>query len=153
MIFFCATNILFAQTIKTDSITPEGYKLKLEYNVMNNITLENPGKYGNKKRYKFIENGIYLDLKEKDVFKYRMTISYTQGTGKINYQYPLEDILDKYLLYVSHEFRTIKNKFTIELGGDLDDIIKAKNEIIGKKVFNRDYLGEDKKIYTELVIE
>lgn len=136
-----------------DSITPDGYKLKLEYNVMNDITLENPARYGNSKRFKFIENGIYLDLREQGVFKYRMTISYTQGTGKINYQYPLEDLLDKYLLYVSHEFRTIKNKFTIELGGDLDDMIKAKNEIIGKKVFNREYLGEDKKIYVDLVIE
>jgi hypothetical protein len=88
-------------------------------------------------------------MKDKDVFNYRMTISYIQGTGNINYQYPIEDILDKYRLYVSHD----KNKFTIELGGDLDGIIKAKNEIIGKKVFNRDYLGDDKKRYVKLVIE
>lgn len=149
LIFFCVTTILFAQTIKTDSITPEGYTLNLAYNVMSNITLGNPGRYRNKKPYRFIQNGIYLDMKDKDVFNYRMTVSYIQGTGNINYQYPIEDILDKYRLYVSHD----KNKFTIELGGDLDSIIKAKNEIIGKKVFNRDYLGDDKKRYVKLVIE
>ena len=145
--------MLLGQTVTKDSITPEGYKLRLEYNVINNISLEDPGRYRNKKRYRFIENGIYLDLKEKGIFKYRMTISYTQGTGKINYQYPLEDLLDEYVLYVSHEFKTVKNKFTIELGGDLEAMVKAKNELIGKKVFNRDFLGEDKKIYVELVIE
>jgi hypothetical protein len=48
LIFFCVTTILFAQTIKTDSITPEGYTLNLAYNVMSNITLGNPGRYRNK---------------------------------------------------------------------------------------------------------
>ncbi|WP_299338361.1 hypothetical protein [uncultured Psychroserpens sp.] len=147
------TNFSFAQTSKNDSITSEGYKLNLEYNVMNNITLDNPRRYKNKKRYKFIEKGVYLDLKEKDVFKYRMSISYVLESDKTNNQYPLEDILDKYLLFVSHEFGKKKNMFKIELGGDLDDIIKAKNEIIGRKIFNRDSIGEDKKIYVNLVIE
>ncbi|MFD0861429.1 hypothetical protein ACFQ1M_04370 [Sungkyunkwania multivorans] len=153
MILTAVTDILFAQTSENDAVTSKQYKLNLEYNVMNNITLENPRRYRNKERYKLIETGIYLDLKDDDVFKYRMSISYVQGSGETNDQYPLEDILDKYLLYVSHEFRTKKNKFKIELAGDLDDIIKAKNEIIGRKVFNRDYIGEDGKIYVTLVIE
>lgn len=152
-ILTAVTHTFFAQTSNNDSITPRGYKLNLKYNVMNNITLENPRRYKNKKRYKFIEKGIYLDLKEKDVFKYRMSISYVLESDKTKNQYPMEDILDKYLLYVSHEFRTKRNKFKVELGGDLDDIIKAKNEIIGRKVFNRDSIGKDRKIYANLVIE
>lgn len=152
-IFFCITNILFAQTNKIDSVTSKGHKLNLEYNVMDSITLENPGRYKNKERYKLIEKGIYLDLKDNRIFNHRMTISYIQGSRKTNHQYPLEDILDKYLLYVSHKFSTKKNKFKIELGGDLDHISKAKNEIIGKKVFNRDSIGTGGKIYVGLVIE
>jgi len=144
---------LSAQTSKNNSITVRGYKLNLKYNVMTNITLETSRRYKNKKRYKFIENGIYLDLKENDVFKYRMCISYMLESDKTNNQYPIEDILDKYLIYVSHEFWSKKNKFKIELGGDLDDIKKAKKEIIGKTIFNRDSIGKKSKIYANLVIE
>ncbi|MFD2567333.1 hypothetical protein [Pseudotenacibaculum haliotis] len=148
------TNVLFAQVANhNDTISSTQHKLNLEYNVMTNITLEKPKRYNNKKRYKYIKDGVYLDLKEKKSFKYRMTISYKQKADKPNSQYPLEDILDKYLLYVSHEFKARKHRFKIELGGDLDNILKAKKELIGKKVFNRDYVGEDGKVYTKLVIE
>lgn len=150
-LFTLITNVLFAQA--TNDTIVSKHKLNLEYNVMTHITLEKPRRYKNKKRYQFIKDGVYLDLKEKKSFKYRMTISYKQEVDKPNDQYPLEDILDKYLLYVSHEFRAKKHRFKIELGGDLDDILKAKKELIGKKVFNRDYVGEDGKVYTKLVIE
>lgn len=147
---------LFGQSEKKDSNSTDNQELRMEYNVMTNISLETLKKYKNEKRYKKIEEGIYMDLKDEDDAKYRMTISYELVANETNNQYPLEDILDKYLMYVS-DFLASKNKansntFIFEFGGYLDEMIKAK-EIIGKKVFNRDIKGEDGKIYTELIIE
>ncbi|WP_111682762.1 hypothetical protein [Winogradskyella tangerina] len=145
-------NVTSAQTTDKDTLTSSEYKLKSEYNVMTDIKLETRGRYKNTKKYRLIEEGIYLDLNETDSFKYRMTISYNQVIVTTD-QYPLEDILDEYLLYVSHEFKSKKDTFKIELGGDLEDLKRAKNDLIGKKVFNRDYVGEDGKIYVKLVVE
>ncbi len=139
------------QETKLKTVVKNGYTLYTEYNVMSNVVLEKPRKFKNKKRYKFIEEGIYLDLKEKDMFKHRMTISYEQNTRRN--QYPLEDILDEYLVYVVRESRPKKSKFKIEFGGDLKDMIRIKKELIGKKIFNRDSLGKNNKIYTILVAE
>ena len=147
-------NAIVAQSVKKDSLSSKGFKLNLEYNVMDDIRLKSRSRYKNTKNYKFIEEGIYLDLKATDSFRHRITISYVLLDNTTNDQYPLEDILDKYLVYVSHEFKTLsKDKFKIELGGDLEDLQRLKKELIGKKVFNRDYEGEDGKIYVDLVIE
>ena len=147
---------LFGQSEKKDSNSSSNQELRLEYNVMKNITLEKLKKYENKKRYKKIEEGIYLDLNNEHEAKYRMTISYELESDETNNQYPLEDILDKYLMHVS-DFLESKNnpntnKYMFEFGGYLDKMIEAK-EIIGKKVFNRDFIGADGKVYTDLVIE
>ncbi|WP_299124505.1 hypothetical protein [uncultured Winogradskyella sp.] len=124
---------------------------------MNNISLEKCEKYENSKRYELVENGVYLDSKDDSLDKYRMTISYELESDETNNQYPLEDILDKYLLHVSDFYKTTPNestkKFKIELAGDLKGISTAKREIIGKKIFNREYIGTDGKVYVDLIIE
>lgn len=150
-LLFGSIGISTGQETTLKKVVKNGYTLYTEYNVMSNVVLEKPRKFKNKKRYKFIEEGIYLDLKEKDMFKHRMTISYEQNTEKN--QYPLEDILDEYLVYVVRESRPKKNKFKIEFGGDLKDMIRIKKELIGKTIFNRDSLGKNNKIYTILVAE
>ena len=132
-------------------------KLNSEYNVMKNISLEKCKKYENHNNFKLIENGIYQDLSDKEDFNYRMTISYKLESDETNNQYPLEDILDKYLLHVSDflelENEKDSNKFKLELGGDLKGVSNAKKEIIGKKIFNYDLVGTDGKVRVNLRIE
>ncbi|WP_282043341.1 hypothetical protein [Winogradskyella flava] len=147
---------LFGQSVKKDSSSSTNKELRLEYSVMKNITLVKLKKYENQKRYKQVEDGIYMDLNDEDKAKYRMTLSYELENDETNNQYPLEDILDKYLMHVS-DFLESRNKpnsntYIFEFGGYLDKMIEAK-EIIGKKVFNRDYRDEDGQIRVELVIE
>ncbi len=133
-----------------ESAIPE---LRMEYNVMFNIALETCDKYQNQELYKRIEHGIYQDLSDEDDASYRMVISYELDSE--NSQYPLEDILDKYLVHVADFFESKNedsNKTTYELGGTID-CIKEAQEIIGKKVFNRDFIDEDGQVRVQLVIE
>ncbi len=147
---------LFGQSEKNNSESSTKYELRLEYNVMKNIKLEKCKKHENSKKYQLVESGIYLDLKDKDDAKYRMSISYELESDESNNQYPLEDILDKYLMFVSDflesENKPNSNKYIIEFGGYLNEMKKAK-EIIGKKVFNRDYKDDDGQIRVDLIIE
>ncbi|MEL6919144.1 MAG: hypothetical protein AAFO99_15615, partial [Bacteroidota bacterium] len=125
-------------------------------NVMKNIVLEKCKKYGNTKRFEPVEKGIYRDLKDKSDAKYRMTVSYELESNETNNQYPLEDVLDRYLIHVSDflesENEPKSNTFKLEFGGYLDSLQKAK-EIIGKRVFNREFIGDDGQIRVALVIE
>ncbi len=131
-------------------------EIRLEYNVMKNINIEKSDKYKNQEFYKHTENGVYEDLKDNEDAKYRMTISYNLESDDSNNQYPLEDILDKYYLHVSDFYETENNsesgKYKIELGGELEDI-KNVQEIVGKRVFNRDFLDENGEIRVDLLIE
>ncbi|GGG09622.1 hypothetical protein GCM10011344_07780 [Dokdonia pacifica] len=144
-------NLFGGNKKKSEQPKPE---LRLEYNIMNNITLETCDKYSNQENYKLIENGIYKDLKDEDDANYRMTISYELDSD--NSQYPLEDILDKFYLHVSDflesENDSDSNKVKQELGGTLDGIKNAQ-EIIGKKIYNQDFLDEDGQIRVNLKIE
>lgn len=147
---------LFGQTGKKSSNSTDKQETQLEYNVMKNITLEKCQKYENSEQFKLIENGIYQDLSDADDAKYRMTISYELESDDSNNQYPLEDVLDKYYLHVSDflesENKEESNKFKLELGGELEDIKKSL-EIIGKKIFNRDYKDENGQVRVDLIIE
>ena len=147
---------LFGQSEKKNADTSGDQELRLEYSVMHNISMEKLEKHQNSKRYKLVEDGIYLDLKDKHEAKYRMALSYQLELDETNNQYPLEDILEKYLMYVSDflesENDPDSNTYIYEFGGYLDKMREAK-EIIGKKVFNRDFRAEDGQIRVELVIE
>jgi len=129
-------------------------ELRLEYNVINNISLETCEKYGIQEKYESIGNGIYKDLNDEDDAKYRMAISYELDSD--DSQYPLEDVLDKYYLHLSDllesENNSSSSKIKHELGGTLDDIKKAQ-EIIGKKIFNQDFVDEEGQVRVNLIIE
>ena len=131
-------------------------EIRLEYNVMKNIIIEKSAKYENAKLYRLIESEIYEDLNDNEDAKYRITIQYELESDDSNNQYPLEDILDKYYLHVSDfyesENSTNSNKYKIELGGELEDV-KNVQKIIGKRVFNRDFLDENGEIRVHLHIE
>lgn len=120
---------------------------------MKNITLSELKKYDNF-CYEEVEKGIYKDLDDLDDTKYRIALSFELEEGE-NFQYPLEDILDKYFLYVSDILKNTSeqsNLFEIELAGELEDIQNVK-KIIGKRVFNQILTKEDGKDYEILKIE
>ena len=146
---------LFGGKKENPSYSSSNQKLQMEYNIMKNIALEKCQKYKNTELYELVESGIYKDLNDDDEAKYRMTITYELESDDSNNQYPLEDVLDKYYLHVSDflesENNSESNKYKLELGGDLDDIKKSK-EIIGKRIFNRDFLDEG-QVRVNLIVE
>ena len=146
---------LFGGKKEKSSDSSTNQELRMEYNIMKNISLEKCQKYENADLYELDENGIYKDLTDEDDAKYRMTISYELESDDSNNQYPLEDVLDKYYLHVSDflesENNSESNKYKLELGGDLNDIKKSK-EIIGKRIFNRDFL-DDGQVRVNLMVE
>jgi hypothetical protein len=146
---------LFGGKKENPSDASSNQELRMEYNIMKNITLEKCQKYENTELYELVERGIYKDLNDDDDAKYRMTITYELESDDSNNQYPLEDVLDKYYLHVSDflesENNSESNKYKLELGGDLDDIKKSK-EIIGKRIFNRDFL-DNGQVRVNLIVE
>lgn len=72
-------------------------------------------------------------------------------------QYPLEDLLDRFNLYVS-DFIDPKafgesNYLSAEFAGDLDNILDFLKSVVGKRVYNTDVEGEDGQTYVKLSIE
>lgn len=150
-------NKLFGQTEKKNSDSSVEQKIRLEYNIMKNISIEKCQKYENSEQFKLIENGIYEDLNDSDDTKYRMTISYDlEPENDTNNQYPLEDILDEFYLYVSDFLESENNskttKHKLELAGELDSLKKCQ-KIIGKKVYNQEFRDVDGQIRVNLIIE
>lgn len=148
---------LFGQTEKKNSDFSVKQELRLEYNVMKNISLQKCQKYENSEQFKLIENGIFEDLKDSDDTKYRMTISYNLETeNDTNNQYPLDDILDEFNIYVSDfletENNSINTEHKLELAGELDDLKKCQ-KIIGKKVYNQEFRDDKGQIRVNLIIE
>ncbi|MTH16404.1 hypothetical protein [Flavobacterium sp. LC2016-01] len=119
---------------------------------MKNIKHINLDKYSNPD-YELIETNIYRN-KQEDIHVFALNFDLEENESS---QYPLEDILDKFYLHVSDfidedAFYTEKN-VSLELGGDLEDVQKAVKSIIGKRIFNSEYIGEDGNTYVSLVIE
>ncbi len=146
---------LFGGKKEKASDSSSNQELRMEYNIMKNILLEKSKKYENDDLYELVESGIYKDLTDEDDAKFRITIAYELESDDSNNQYPLEDVLDKYYLHVSDflesENNNESNKYKLELGGDLDDIKKSK-EIIGKRIFNRDFLDKG-QVRVNLIVE
>ena len=120
---------------------------------MKNIKLLKLDKYNDLSNYLMTEEGIYKDLRDTDDTNYRIALSFELEDGE-NEQYPLEDILDEYCLYVlnflenEHDSKVLR----LELAGELDDICNAKF-IIGKRAYNESFVEEDGETYVRLLIE
>lgn len=124
---------------------------------MKNIRVFHPAKY---KTEGFIpcQSGIYT--KDSQWF---ISLSFEQepelGEGKDSSdisQYPLEDVLDRFLVYVS-DFYTAENskgnsECYLEFSSSCYDSIKSLCSIIGKHVYNREYSNASEKT-TMLIIE
>lgn len=123
---------------------------------MKNITLLELKKYDNF-LYEEVEKGIYKDLDDLDETSYRIALSFELEENE-TFQYPLEDILDKYFLYVSDflDDKSLKGEkhsiIKVILAGELENIQSVK-KIIGKRVSNQILTKEDGKDYEILKIE
>ena len=122
---------------------------------MKNITLLKLEKYKNPFRYEKIEEGIYKDLNDLDSTNYRIALSFDLEENE-TFQYPLEDILDKYFLHISN---IIKNEteqdnisIEIELAGELEDVQNVK-KILGKRVYHQISSKEDGQHSVSLIVE
>jgi hypothetical protein len=120
---------------------------------MKKIKLLKLDKYADAANYKHAENGIYKDLKDEEETDHRLAISFELEEGEDS-QYPLEDLLDKFLVHVSDFLKEENSKNPniqhYELAGELNDIRNAAG-IIGKRVYNEEYEKEG-KTYVKLVI-
>lgn len=125
--------------------------------MMKNITLLKLEKHKDSFRYEKIDDGIYKDLNDLDTTNYRITLSFELEENE-TFQYPLEDILDKF--YISN---IIKNEteqehdkdnisIEIELAGELEDVQNVK-KILGKRAYNRISSKENGQHSVSLVIE
>ena len=120
---------------------------------MKNIQLEILDKYEGNANFEFIEGNIYKDLEENHyVFALSYELEETEDS-----QYPLEDILDEYLLHVSDfidEDRFYSSQeVTLELAGDLDNVKEAIAALIGKRAYNQEFEDEEGQLRVKLIIE
>ncbi|MBP2097997.1 hypothetical protein [Enterococcus rivorum] len=100
-------------------------------------------KYSSKKLYEEVENGIYKDLKNK---RYVTTLRFELEENE-NFQYPLEDILDKFYVNCTEHMVEEGNEVEVELEDGNDDnfesldTIKEIVALVGKRVFNEKQNG------------
>lgn len=126
---------------------------------MKNIKLFNNNKYDNPK-YKKIKDGVYKYKDESGNKLFCTAISFEQEpefeegeNSKIISQYPMEDILDKFYVYISDFFEDLNdgksNVCYYEFSGSKKKfILNLKKSIVGKHVYNKE--TEDS---VELIIE
>ncbi|MNU83701.1 hypothetical protein D3C71_734060 [compost metagenome] len=120
---------------------------------MKNIKLEILDKYVDKPNFELIEGNIYKD-REEDHYVFALSYELEETEDS---QYPLEDVLDEYLLHVSDfidedSFYSSKT-VTLELGGDLENVKEAIASIIGKRVYNQEFEDEKGETRVRLVID
>lgn len=118
---------------------------------MKNIQLIDLDKYSSSK-YELIEDNIYKNT-EEDIHVFAINFELEENEDS---QYPLEDILDKFYLYVSDfidedAYYTSKN-VNLELAGELTDVQNSIQSIIGKRVYNSEYVGDDGITRVKLII-
>lgn len=109
-------------------------------------------KFNDISNFQPIEESIYNDLRDDGGFAtYRIAMAMELEEGEDS-QYPLEDILDNYLVHVEEcldsEGSTVKYIF----GGELDDIQNFKS-ILGKRAYNKEFIDEDGQTRVMLTIE
>ncbi len=115
---------------------------------MKNIANYEAEKYKIDKKYKLVEDGIYFindGYVTSLVFEQERELGEGEKPSSIS-QYPLEDVLDKYVVYVSDFYEELNAKseklcfleFTSDSGSN--DDVKRLREIIGKHVYDNNGL-------------
>jgi hypothetical protein len=111
--------------------------------------------------YKEVQEGIYLmDAKEQlyvASLSFEQEPEFEEGENAADIsQYPLEDILDKYLCHISDFYEDLntedKKTCVLEFASERVADVQGLMEIVGKHVYNKD-VEEDGAVYSKLVIE
>ena len=136
---------------------------------MKNIKSFDMGKYATAKTrglfkkslYIPVEDGIYQMNDEEKLYvttlSFEQEPEYEEGADASDIsQYPLEDILDKYLCHLSdfYEDKNVSGTTIcyLEFASPNLKNVQELRDIIGKHVYNKD-VEEDGQVYSELVIE
>lgn len=119
---------------------------------MKDFAIEQLAKHADTTRFESLGDGVYRALPGQE---HRVALSFTSEEGEG--QYPLEDLLDEYLIHVTEDvtdFPTESDagkRFVIEFGGDLDGVRKAA-ALVGKRTRNEPII-EDGQEYIRFVID
>lgn len=122
---------------------------------MRDISIASPDKYGDDELFVPVSDGVYKSLLDTDSTCYRFAFSFTSEEGEG--QYPVEDLLDRFLLYKTDDVDsapepwTPGTRVTVAVAGELDDVRGAAG-LAGKRVYNQPY-SENGQEYVRLVIE
>jgi len=109
---------------------------------MKNITTVILDKYADPKNYQDMENGVYKDLLQEE---YVTTLCFELEEGEDS-QYPLEDILEEFLLYCTHHIvetndngrRLLETEMAAEcVYPDSLESLKKVVSLVGKHVYNK----------------
>ena len=104
--------------------------------------------------YELVEANIYRDLNDDgDFATHRIAMSMDLEEGEEG-QYPLEDILDEYLVHVEDFLDTADDARTLRyiFGGELEDLQRLKL-IVGKRAYNKEFVDENGQTRIKLMIE
>jgi hypothetical protein len=98
-------------------------------------------------------SSIYKDLTDDGGFAtYRIAMAMDLEAGE-DTQYRLVDILDEYLVHVEEFLNNDgNNSLKYIFGGELDDVQNFKS-IIGKRVYNEEFVDEEGQTRVRLKIE
>jgi len=120
---------------------------------MKNFRILEVEKLQDASHYTLVEPGIYNDVNDGGGFATHRMAMGMELEPEENSQYPLEDILDKYLVHVA-EFlpSTEENQPRYIMGGELDSLQNLKT-IIGKRAYNENYVDDAGQTRVKLVIE
>jgi hypothetical protein len=130
---------------------------------MKNIELIELEKYADANRFEKISEGIYKaldayndDLVEKGHYVTAFSFTLEEELGETeDRQYPLEDLLDKFLAHVSEFIQDEPDNPVMKLELCTQDWLAEMQELIkirGKRVYNKEVI-ENGETYLELVIE
>ena len=128
---------------------------------MKNIQNFDAEKYSDKTRYNQINKGIYEMSNPKKLYvtslSFEQEPEYGEGSTAADIsQYPLEDILDRYLCHVSDFYESLNTEKSktcyLEFASENQNEIQELRKIIGKHVYNMEVMEED-KVIVRLVIK
>lgn len=103
--------------------------------------------------FELIEEAIYNDLNDAGGYAtHRMAMAMELENGD-DEQYPLEDILDKFLVHIEIFLESdYENTLQYIFGGELRHLQSLKS-IIGKRAYNEEFVDENGQTRIRLVIE
>lgn len=123
---------------------------------MKDFTIERPAWHTDATRYESVGEGIYRDPSHGNSVEAKLLLSFTYEDGDDS-QYPMEDLLDEFLLSLSAETEVHGDpqpgdRGWVELEGEIDGLRRAA-ALVGRTVRNQTVVGADGRESVRMVIE